>query len=52
MTVIEGWITEETLEYAQQQMPNPRFRNATLERFREGIVHDAGLPERRAQKLR
>jgi hypothetical protein len=52
MTVIDGWITEENLEYAQQQMPNPRFRNATLERFREGIVHDAGLPERRAQRLR
>lgn len=52
MTVVDGWITEETLAHAQQQMPNPDFRDATLERFLEGIEHDASLPARWARRLR
>jgi hypothetical protein len=46
VTPIPGWIDETNIAAARQQMPNPEFRDATIERFNEGIARDADIPRR------
>lgn len=37
VSYIDSFITESNLQYAQQQSPNPKFRNATVEEFEEAF---------------
>jgi hypothetical protein len=46
VTPIPGWVHEGNLQHAQQQSPNPRFREATAERFNQGIAWDAEIHRR------
>lgn len=46
VTPIPGWVNESNLEFARAQSPNPRFREASLEEFNEGIARDAQMHRR------
>ncbi len=46
MTPIANWINEANIEMARLQMPNPAFRDASIERFNAGIARDADIPRR------
>ncbi len=46
VTAILDWINETNLEHAQAQSPNPRFRDASAERFNSAINRDAEIPRR------
>jgi hypothetical protein len=41
VTPIADFINEGNIDVARQQSPNPRFRNATIEAFNDGIARDA-----------
>ena len=51
VTVIEDFITEENLEAARRNAPNPQFRNAPLEKFTNAIKRDADI-QRKFKYLR
>lgn len=46
MTPIANWINEANIELARLQLPNPAFRDASIERFNAGIAQDADIPRR------
>lgn len=46
VTVIPDWITEENLEYARKQSPNPYFRKADIKDFMEAIKQSADIKKR------
>jgi len=46
VTPIPGWVNESNLELARAQSPNPRFRQASVEEFNEGIAQDAEIHRR------
>ncbi len=46
VTTIPGWVHEGNLESARAQSPNPRFRQASVEEFNEGIARDAEIHRR------
>lgn len=41
LTPIANWINEANIEVARLQLPNPAFRDASIERFNAGIAQDA-----------
>jgi len=46
VTPISGWVNESNLDFARAQSPNPRFRQASVEEFNEGIAQDAQMHRR------
>jgi len=46
VTPIPDWIHEGNLETARSQMPNPSFRDASIDAFNSGMARDADIPRR------
>ncbi|MEE9133629.1 MAG: hypothetical protein V3U13_08715 [Gemmatimonadota bacterium] len=46
VTPIPNWINERNIVQARPQIPNPDFRDATIERFNAAIARDADIPRR------
>ena len=46
VTPVSGWVNENNLARARAQSPSPRFRQAAVEDFNEGIARDAEIHRR------
>ncbi len=46
VTPISNWIHLDNIYHARQQSPNPRYRDATTERFNKGITRSANIRKR------
>ena len=46
VTPIPGWVNESNLERARSQSPNPNYREASVEKFNEGVARDAEIHRR------
>lgn len=52
VTPIKDWITEENLEAARSQVPNPAYRTFSVERFNKAVAKDARMWQRWARRMK